>query len=295
MGSETTDMIKPNYVMIGSPRCGTTTFTELFPQHPDVFLSREKEPHFFSIDHFYHRGWDWYETLYEGSAGCKAIGEASTTYSQHAEFPKAVGRVIEHLPEAKIIYMVREPTAQIGSHWMLRLSHGRGRYPFTRDIRENPTYIDTASYWSQLQRYRDHYPDDRILVLFLEDLVADSRSVLQRFYSFLGVDPTFEPKDPDRQANSSASRRVDRWWWAKLKHTSGLWRIPDMMPRGVRRMCNQLGTRPGDFKPQWTPDARQWAIDQVAEDSAAILDYAGKPTDFWEQAREKKRRSPSTA
>lgn len=43
-------MTRPNFFIIGAPKCGTSTLAWWLSQHPQVWFSPIKEPHFFNDD-----------------------------------------------------------------------------------------------------------------------------------------------------------------------------------------------------------------------------------------------------
>ena len=82
--------MKPNFLVIGAMKCGTTSLCSLLGQHPDIFMSNPKETYFFSNDEVYQRGSSWYESIFLGSENKIAIGEGSTNYSKKYIFPKEI-------------------------------------------------------------------------------------------------------------------------------------------------------------------------------------------------------------
>ena len=114
---------------------------------------------------------------------------------------------------------------------------------------------------------------------------GDNREVLRQCFELLGVDPDFVPDDPDRKRNKSSQRLVDTRLLTTLKHSAGIWRLFNALPSGAQAFLNRKLRVPGDFRPKWTGEARRWAADQLAEDSARILAHAGKPPDFWDARR----------
>ena len=52
----------PNFIIIGAAKSATTTLTTILPQHPDIFISKPKEPKFFG--RYYKKGWDWYASRF---------------------------------------------------------------------------------------------------------------------------------------------------------------------------------------------------------------------------------------
>lgn len=79
--------MKPNYIVIGSMKSGTSTLCHLLGQHPDIFMSNPKEPEYFCNPELYARGREWYETLFEDATGKSAVGEGSTSYIKAHLFP----------------------------------------------------------------------------------------------------------------------------------------------------------------------------------------------------------------
>ncbi len=114
-------MSKPNFLLIGAQKSATTSISVMLSHHPDVFVVKGKEPHFFSENRQYARGWDWYMSLFSGSNGERAIIDASTSYSRTNAFPNTISRIIKHVPDAKILYSVRHPLDRMESayvEWM---------------------------------------------------------------------------------------------------------------------------------------------------------------------------------
>ena len=116
--------MKPNFLVIGAQKSATTTLCDLFSQHPDVYISNPKEPHFFAKNEVYAKGWDWYKKLFSNAGKAKAIGEGSTGYTMHVVFPNAPSRISRDLPNAKLIYIVRHPIRRIESDWKQRTLWG---------------------------------------------------------------------------------------------------------------------------------------------------------------------------
>lgn len=116
------DMSEPNFLIIGAAKAGTTSLYHYLAQHPQVFLSANKEPHFFALENnppdykgpgdeqgVRSRITDWqsYLALFSKATGQhRAIGEASTLYLYHPDAPSNIHR---HLPDMKMIALLRNP------------------------------------------------------------------------------------------------------------------------------------------------------------------------------------------
>ncbi|MEM9772050.1 MAG: sulfotransferase domain-containing protein, partial [Cyanobacteria bacterium P01_D01_bin.73] len=97
----------PSFVIIGAMKGGTTSLHRYIASHPNVVTSSIKETDFFRSAKDYSKGIDWYESLFEGS-GTYAF-EASTNYTMRHKFPGVPERMHSVLPNAKLIYLLRDP------------------------------------------------------------------------------------------------------------------------------------------------------------------------------------------
>ena len=110
--------IKPNLFIVGAPRCGTTTLYHYLRQHPNIFMSGYKEPHYFGKDlrknkKLYFTNKEKYLDLFTKGLGKKAIGEASSYYLFSSLAPK---EIFQFNPRAKIIILLRQPTELLYSY-----------------------------------------------------------------------------------------------------------------------------------------------------------------------------------
>lgn len=110
-------MKRPNLFIIGAPRCGTTSLVHWLKQHPDVFMSREKEPHFFNSDQGYHRVPDLaaYNALFaRAEQRHTVIGEASVFY-MYSDF--AIENILSYNPDAMFVVCYRDPLELVHSFY----------------------------------------------------------------------------------------------------------------------------------------------------------------------------------
>lgn len=194
----------PSFLLIGAMKSGTTTLWWYLREHPDVFMATPKEPNFFN-DHW-HRGVGWYERLFAGAGATPARGEASVRYTSYPDDPECPSRIASVVPDARLLFVVREPVARMRSHYLHEVAALRERRPIEQALRENPIYLDRSRYATQLERYLDHFAREQLLVLRAEDLFRDPSGVLPGVYGFLGVDPAFRPASPGRRDNETAQR-----------------------------------------------------------------------------------------
>ena len=200
----------PNLIVIGAQKCGTSGLHYYLSLHPEVSMSDPKELNYFIAERNYPRGLEWYSRHFDPSARCR--GEASpnyTAYPQHLGVPE---RMAEVVPDAKLVYIVRDPIERITAHWV----HNYAKRREKGDLREtllhpNTSYVSRSKYFMQLQRFLDHFPEEQVLVLDNKDLRDDRMPTLRRVFEFAGVDASFEhPKFEQVRHSTSKKKRATR-------------------------------------------------------------------------------------
>lgn len=180
----------PRLFMIGAQKSGTTTLAHLLDQHPDIALSDPKEPGFFS-SHF-EQGLDWYRKCFP-KALPPVLLDASTEYTMAAFHDggndTVVRRIKETVPEARFIYVIRDPADRtISSYWHDRRA-GRLDEDLRTALEANPFYINVSMYYRQVEPYLKQFPRERFLFIDFRDLSADPVGVAERCVAFAGLDP----------------------------------------------------------------------------------------------------------
>ena len=167
----------PDIVVIGSMKAGTTSLFRYLASHPDVVPSSVKETNFFTTDEDFNKGLDWYRSLFR-QAGRSAI-EASPNYTKRHVFPGVPARMQAILPDARLIYLLRDPVDRIVSHYIHNYANGRETRPLS-EIVTNPDsgYIQTSRYYFQLQAFLAFYPEQQICLVESERLRNDTAQVV---------------------------------------------------------------------------------------------------------------------
>jgi len=278
--------VKPNFLIIGAAKCGTTTLYDVLRQHPQIGMCDVKEPNYFGDDSNYARGPGWYESLFQSAAGKIAIGEASPQYTWLSKYPHASERIARDLPDARLIYSVRHPLDRMVSGYMMQRAAGALRVSLGQAVRRFPGLVEHSLYWKQISAYRTHFRDDRIRIVFLEDYARDPCAELRGLYEFLGVDPDFQAPDPARPRNARASMPPPPTDWMRRYQRSAMARVVRaVLSPGVRRGVRTLArryTHAPVARPEWDEETRRWAVEQVLEDARQLLAHCGKPPDYWD-------------
>jgi sulfotransferase family protein len=270
----------PTFLIIGAMKGGTSTLARTLAQHPQVFVPRGKEMHFF--DQHFDRGLDWYRSWFEDAGAATAVGEASPTYLHNDE---ALSRMAGTLPDARLIAILRDPVDRAYSHYWHNVRRGREPLSFREALeaepgrRESPSgrkgvyaYVDQGRYVRQLQKVVMLYPREALLVLVLEEFSRDPVDGLRAVWRFLRVDEGFVPSRPDAHMN-----RARRYW------SLGLHRYLRRRPRTLpTRVLGRLNIRPGRPHPPMDPTLRAELAERFREDNRALAQWLGREPGLWE-------------
>jgi hypothetical protein len=211
----------PNLIVIGAAKCGTTSIHKYLDQHPQVFMAEPRDIPLKAMKYFWRDDWrerrGWYESHFETDHPVR--GEATPAYTAFAFHPGVPARMHELIPDAKLIYLVRDPIERIVSHWVQRRAD-EDTTPFERYMRayEAPdNYIVCPSrYWTQIQQYLPYYDASQMLIVDQHDLRTRRRETMREVFRFIGVDENFESQEFDVERNTRAEKYGPRKFAAKM-------------------------------------------------------------------------------
>ncbi|MCQ0090555.1 sulfotransferase [Roseovarius sp. M141] len=239
-------MTKPDigFFVIGAARSGTTSLYRALEQHPDIFTPEVKEPRFFAGN--WKLGWDWYSDIYANAPETAVLGDFSPNYTNTAEDTSnpVVRRMAEFYPQARLIYMVRNPIACAISNWRMAAELRGETIPFGQALEGDWAMgvYHRACFFRQISAYRQVFSDDQILAIPLEAMRADPDTWMAKAHAHIGVRPhqTTFPR-----ANAS-SRKPNR---------------------------------PG--APDVSRAERQKFLSMIRQDALSMLDYMDMPASLW--------------
>jgi len=273
----------PNFLLVGGMKCGTTSLAGQLAAHPDIFMTADKEPRFFSHEDKWNRGVPWYESLFAAGADAKARGEASTAYATYPIFKGVPARIAQVLDDVRFLYMVRHPIDRIVSHYMHLWYRGSlGREGVEQAVEQVEELLAYSRYYYQIEQYLPFFPADRWLILVFEEFESDPAAVHRSICEFLGVDAGFVPPDvAPRNVTDQKVRSPVFWRWARripLARPIGRllfpldWRIRMVRWRGARRA-----------KPDVSDELHNRLVERLSADVEALSEFAGRDlAEVWE-------------
>ena len=219
--------VKPNFFIVGAPKCGTTALYEYLRPHPNIFMATVKEPHFFASDlgtYPFIKSLDDYTRLFVGAGEQHLrVGEASVYYLRSTT---AIANIHRFNPDARLIAMFRNPVEMLHSFhaqllyvaeesesdfqtaWRLQEQRRRGialpprsRGPFLVQ------YAELARFGTQAERLLSIWPRTQVKLILYDDFAASPQAVYDDVIGFLGI-----PHDGRREfprVNEGKRARLD--------------------------------------------------------------------------------------
>ncbi|MGB5820430.1 MAG: sulfotransferase domain-containing protein [Saonia sp.] len=209
--------IKPNFLIIGAAKSGTTSLFAYLKQHPEIFMPAMKETNYFALKNCNPElngpgDLNWYKSsitnekdyleLFEVSETHLVIGEASPTYLHSACAPE---NIFNFNPDIKLIAILRDPRYRALSYFhhcrrigIEDMNNFMEVLKMEKERKKRGWYwanhIHAGYYCQQLENYYSYFPKKQIKVILLEDLIKFPKETIKGVFSFLEVNQFFEPK-----------------------------------------------------------------------------------------------------
>lgn len=199
-------MNKPNFFIVGAPKCGTTSLAAWLGEHPEVFMCDPKEPHYFSMDRPDRPPCSaaQYQRFFEGAEeSIPVVAEASTSYISSKV---AIRKILTYNPDARFAVCLREPAKMaISMHnqrlrtgmedkrnfldaWGLQDERARGKaLPLLCRSRDYVRYDTLCNVGTQMERMLSVVPREKLFVTVLDDMRNDPKQVYQDILDFLCI------------------------------------------------------------------------------------------------------------
>jgi hypothetical protein len=201
----------PNFLIIGSQKCGTTSLHDILNQHPEANMSSVKEINFFTTDKKYNKGLDYYKSYFKlQKENHKVSGEASPGYICHPKVPERIAKNLG--TDLKLVLILRDPIKRAFSqYWDNRrqlsenLSEEQivNRYLFSDYNPNERGYFSRGVYIKYIKDYFNHFDPANLHIMILEELIKNQTGELHRLYNFLGIDKTLGLQKLPKASNAS--------------------------------------------------------------------------------------------
>lgn len=268
-------MTLPDFVIIGAMKCGTSTLHAQLAAQPQFFMSEPKEPNFFSDDGVYARGEGWYRALFKDAPAGALKGESSTHYTKLPTYPKTIDRLAALIPEAKFIYVMRDPIDRLVSHYIHEWTQGVITCPIDEAIDKHPELIAYSRYAFQLKPFVDRFGKTRTLPVIFEEMTANPDAELKRIAAFLGAEGDVAWKN-DVEAQNVSSERIRKFpgYALLVENPVATYLRRNLVPRALRDKL-KANLRMNE-RPTLTADRRAHLSAIFAEDGEALAAMIGK-------------------
>ncbi|WP_419162496.1 sulfotransferase [Candidatus Palauibacter sp.] len=215
----------PRFVGIGATRAGTSWVAAHLATHSDIRMGR-KEIHFFDrklrAPGATGSARDRYNQLrylarfVRAPGGGRVRGEITPAYAILE--PDVIRRVAEWMPDAKLIFMMRDPVERAWSQARNGFPRWRGK-PLEEVGRDELTaYLDSdpvrrrSDYARCLRAWLANYPRDQFFFGFLDEIQGRPEALLRDLLGFLEVDLAVpDPASLARPVNASAPVPMPDW------------------------------------------------------------------------------------
>ncbi|HWM87528.1 MAG TPA: sulfotransferase domain-containing protein [Kofleriaceae bacterium] len=270
----------PNLIIIGAQKCGTTSMHAYLGRHRQIAMSETKELDFFIDRRNWSKGVEWYAAQFSDDAAVR--GESSPNYTWTRAFPGVPERMHSVVPDARLIFMVRDPIQRVISHWIHNYSNGRENRPLAEVVGDH-RYYDRSLYWTQVSAFLEHYDRSRILVVAMDELQKQARETMRRVFDFVELDDDFrEPVFAIQRHRSARKRRKTRTgaWIAGTR----VGRRLDALPGALRWPVRELLYRPFSRRlerPELAPAEREQLAERLRDDTNRFREFAGRDFSDW--------------
>ncbi|MDB4196977.1 sulfotransferase [Ascidiaceihabitans sp.] len=264
-----------DFLIIGAQKSGTTTLWKLLDEHPGVYVPPGKELAFFNKDPYKPEAYSMFiKEHFSRAGGHQVIGKATPHYLSD---PMTASRIIEKLPDCKLIVILRDPVDRALSHFRMSVRRELETRSFEEmvteelhpealknarsmradEISENHTYLAWGEYGRLLNAYRFYYENGQLLVLFTADLEKNPDATMKKILDFIGQ-PIADLPSLGQKLHQGGIRQ-------KLPILSYLKKIPIL--RSAWRLV------PERFRKQFYFSFSQW---NIAPSSDNILNYSAE-------------------
>lgn len=298
---------KPNFFIAGAPKCGTTALSEYLQSHPNIFITRPKEPHFFAEEFYIPEitTQSEYFSLFENvQPQHQAIGEASVHYLCSKS---ALAKIKQYNPDAKIVAMVRNPVDLVYSYhsqllynigeedetdfekaWHLQEARAQGKNK--PPLCKSPAtlqYKNIGSLGTQIEKLFSLFPKEQVKVILFDDFKAATQSVYEDVLSFLEV--SSDQKTDFPQINKNRKHRfaflgklTEKTPQTILDQTNRIKQSLGIKSFGIAKKVRNLN-RVEFQRPPLNPQFRNYLVNEFKEEVVKLSNLLNTDLNHWQK------------
>ncbi len=274
---------KVNLFLIGARKCATTSLAACLNMHEDICVASNKEPEYFSKDSTYRSdNLSKYHSLFDATCTWKC--DASTIYSaQEYTSENVASNIYNYNPDARILYIVRNPFDRIISNYTMAYNRKYTRKTFNESLyHPDKNLIVLSQYYHQISPYLELFPKDQILIIFYYDFIDDQERSIHGILQFLNLN--FENIS---HTDAALNRHQDKLDIPKIYDgilSSKLYtEIKKYLPNRLIKTLKskiQKSTRL-KYKPEYTPEQYDYVYSHLKDDIKALEELTQRNLDFW--------------
>jgi hypothetical protein len=261
------------FCVIGAGKAGTTWLFEVLEAHPDVTMARAKETMYF--DEHYHRGVDWYHSLFASEGSPAAVGEVSNSYLAAAQAP---ARMAAYNPRMRLVALLRDPVDRALSNYLFFVRNGQVRGSFEEALETRPDMLEHGFYGRGLHNYLREFPQAALHLESFDDLQADPIGVAERVLDHIGL-PGSDVPDIAQTQVLAASKPRSRALAVLFKNGAVMARrlgAPALVTRVKRGALPRYLYEPLDERPEIAPETLARLRELYADDLHLLAQLTGR-------------------
>jgi hypothetical protein len=262
----------PDFIIFGAQKSGTTSLYRYLIGHGQVRRPFGQEPTYFSHEVKWASGVNTYRANFPLEMGMRSTqmmtGEASGEYLY---YPAAPERILQVVPNVKLIAVLREPVERTVSHYFHNVKVGSETRTFETAVAEelawqsDPSlytepphrrfgpwggprcYVGRSMYGTHLERWLGTFPNGRVLVIEAEAMYEDPSATFSKVCAFLELDVEGD-RSSFGQFNAGKRRPVSDELTGQLRSALG----PSSARLGVLLKERSASLHPASDVPRWS-------------------------------------------
>jgi Sulfotransferase domain len=270
----------PTFLVIGAQRAGTSTLHRWLDDHPDVCMSPREDLDFFLEAGNWDRGASWYGLRFGNCQWEHARGETSARYANTHLDPGVPKRMHSLIPNARLIYLVREPIERMRSMYRHRVTEGTERRTFEDAVAQDSDYVEGSRYIERIGAFLAEYKKKQLLVVTTERLTVDPAATMAQIHKHVGVEPTPLSEGVSHR-DVTDDRRLESTISLRLKANPGYWRTLNRSWR-LRSLHERVLTRQAKVPSAYLPGPAEATLkEDLEKDTQALEVFMGRRLTEW--------------